>query len=109
MFPQDGDEPLKSADTAMYQAKNQGKNSFHFFTQDLDRKLKEKLVLENQLRKALEKEEFVLYYQPQIDITTGKMIGVEALVRWDASRNGDGTTDGVYSFSGRNRFNYSYW
>ncbi len=82
MFPQDGDEPLKSADTAMYQAKNQGKNSFHFFTQDLDRKLKEKLVLENQLRKALEKEEFVLYYQPQIDITTGKMIGVEALVRW---------------------------
>lgn len=82
MFPRDGEELLKNADAAMYQAKIQGKNNFQFFTQDLDRQLTNKLMLENELRKALKKEQFVLYYQPQIDITTGKLIGIESLIRW---------------------------
>ena len=82
IFPKDGEDLLKNADAAMYQAKIQGKNNFQFYTQDLDRKLNEKLVLENELRKALEKDQFMLNYQPQIDITTGKMVGIEALLRW---------------------------
>lgn len=82
IFPKDGENLLKNADAAMYQAKIQGKNNFQFYTQDLDRKLNEKLVLENELRKALEKDQFMLNYQPQIDITTGKMVGIEALLRW---------------------------
>ena len=88
MFPQDGEEPLRNADTAMYQAKSQGKNNFQFFTKEFDRKLNDKIILENELRKALEKEEFILYYQPQVDITTGKMIGVEALIRWEHPKMG---------------------
>lgn len=82
MFPEDGEDPLKNADAAMYLAKVQGKNNFQFFTKAIGHKLNEKLVLENELRKALEKEQFLLYYQPQFDITTGKMIGAEALIRW---------------------------
>ena len=88
MFPQDGEEPLKNADTAMYQAKSLGKNNFQFFTKEFDRKLNDKMILENELRKALEKEEFTLFYQPQVDITTGKMIGVEALIRWKHPKMG---------------------
>ena len=82
IFPKDGEDLLKNADAAMYQAKIQGKNNFQFYTQDLDRKLNEKLVLENELRKALEKDQFMLNYQPQIDITTEKIVGIEALLRW---------------------------
>ncbi len=88
MFPQDGEEPLKNADTAMYQAKSQGKNNFQFFTKEFDRKLNDKMILENELRKALEREEFTLFYQPQVDITTGKMIGIEALIRWQHPKMG---------------------
>ncbi len=82
MFPKDGEELLKNADAAMYQAKFLGRSNFQFFTQDLAYKLNKKVALENDLRKAIQKEEFILHYQPQIDITTGKMIGLEALIRW---------------------------
>ena len=88
MFPKDGEELLKNADAAMYQAKLKGRNNFEFFTQDLAYKLNKKVALENDLRKALQKEQFVLYYQPQVDIITGKVIGLEALIRWVHPRLG---------------------
>ena len=82
MFPKDGEELLKNADAAMYQAKSLGRNNFQFFTQDIANKLNRKMYVENELRKAIIKNQFILYYQPQIDITSGKVIGVEALIRW---------------------------
>lgn len=82
MFPKDGEELIKNADAAMYHAKHLGRNNFQFFTQDLAYKLNRKMFLENELRKALQQKQFILYYQPQIEITTGKLIGVEALIRW---------------------------
>ena len=88
MFPKDGEELFKNADAAMYQAKLLGRNNFQFFTQDLAYKLNKKMFLENELRKALQQEQFILYYQPQIEITTGKLIGVEALIRWNHPNEG---------------------
>ncbi len=85
LYPSDGQDLsslLRHADSAMYQAKNAGKNSVCSFTQELADQAKERLDLENDLRKALEKNELELYYQPQICLQTGEQIGVEALLRW---------------------------
>ncbi|RXT07120.1 EAL domain-containing protein [Ammoniphilus sp. CFH 90114] len=85
MFPEDGDNVenlLKNADTAMYHAKDLGKNNYQFYSSKLDQQVLERLTLENELRKALEKKEFVLHYQPLIHINSQKIIGVEALIRW---------------------------
>ncbi len=85
MYPEHGEDVeslLKNADTAMYHAKDLGKNNFQFYTSKLDQKVLERLTLENELRKALERKEFVLHYQPLIQINSNKMIGVEALIRW---------------------------
>ncbi|MEN8261108.1 MAG: EAL domain-containing protein, partial [Pseudomonadota bacterium] len=85
LFPQDGDEVdtlLKNADVAMYQAKAQGRNAYHFFTQSLSVSALERFSLENDLRQALHREEFSVYYQPQFSLHTGRIIGAEALIRW---------------------------
>lgn len=85
MAPEDaGDEELllKHADLAMYEAKARGKNTFHFFSQDLNEAAKERLELENQLREAIREHQFMLYYQPKIDLNTQRIIGYEALIRW---------------------------
>jgi diguanylate cyclase len=85
VYPIDGkdvDALLKNVDTAMYHAKSQGKNNFQFYEQRMNAAALKKLTLENQLHKALERQEFLLYYQPQIDIRTGEIVGTEALVRW---------------------------
>lgn len=79
---------LKAADTAMYHAKTTGKNNFVFYRKDLDATSVERLTLENQLRKAIEREELVLYYQPQIDTLTGNVVGAEALMRWQHPEHG---------------------
>ncbi|BAN34936.1 diguanylate cyclase/phosphodiesterase [Sulfuricella denitrificans skB26] len=75
-------ELLKHADTAMYYAKNKGKNTYQVFLPDMKEGAQKRLTLESSLRRALERQEFALYYQPQIDLKTRRMIGVEALIRW---------------------------
>ena len=72
----------KDADVAMYRAKESGRNTYEFHTREMSAKAAERLALRNQLRRASEDEEFVLYYQPQTDLLTGEIVGVEALLRW---------------------------
>ena len=85
LFPQDGadlETLLKNADAAMYQAKEAGRNNCQFFSQSMNATAVKRLSLENKLRRALEREEFLLYYQPQIDVRTWSIAGAEALIRW---------------------------
>jgi len=85
VYPEDGttsDTLTKSADTAMYHAKGAGRNNFQFFTQEMTRRVVEQVSLENKLQKALNNNEFVLMYQPKISLKTGRIIGAEALIRW---------------------------
>jgi diguanylate cyclase (GGDEF)-like protein/PAS domain S-box-containing protein len=85
VFPFDGDDVdtlLKNADTAMYHAKSEGRNNYQYYTKSMNASAFENLALENSLRRALERGEFELYYQPQINISSGEIIGVEALSRW---------------------------
>lgn len=85
IYPDDGtDVPtmLKHSDSAMYQAKEQGRNTYQFFSTELNRRVHEHLLLETNLRKGMEQNQFYLVYQPQLDVTTGALAGVEALLRW---------------------------
>jgi diguanylate cyclase (GGDEF)-like protein len=85
-YPNDGDfsETLfKNAEIAMYRAKEFGKNNYQFFTQTMNEKAERRVELEKKLRKALEKNEFLLHYQPQVEAVTEKIVGCEALIRWD--------------------------
>jgi two-component system CheB/CheR fusion protein len=91
LYPNDGLDPetlLKNADSAMYQAKDGGKRSHHFFTDELKRVADERLKLETELRGAIERNELFLMYQPQVDISSGRLVGVEALVRWQHPTEG---------------------
>jgi diguanylate cyclase (GGDEF)-like protein len=84
-YPHDGkttESLLKNADTAMYRAKQQGKNSYELYSPVLNEKALERLMLENNLQHALPQKELIVYYQPQIELATNKIVGVEALVRW---------------------------
>ncbi len=84
----DADQLLQNADAAMYQAKKQGRNSFQFFSANLAEVAAERLNLERELRRAIEREEFELYFQPQVLLQTGEIIGAEALLRWNHPRRG---------------------
>lgn len=84
-YPQDGDSAgvlTKNADIAMYQAKTTGKNSYHLFTSDLSDRINYLQQLEGNLRQAITNKEFTVFYQPKIDPTMGRIVGAEALVRW---------------------------
>jgi diguanylate cyclase (GGDEF)-like protein/PAS domain S-box-containing protein len=80
---------LKHADNAMYQAKDAGRNTVRFFTTDLNFLLSKRLEVESRLRKAMENEEFFLRYQPQVDVATGRITGMEALIRWNDPTKGE--------------------
>jgi EAL domain-containing protein (putative c-di-GMP-specific phosphodiesterase class I) len=85
MFPEngvDGETLVRNADAAMYSAKEKGPNNVGFFTEELNVQMAERLKLESGLRLALERKEFYLVYQPQMDLATEQIVGVEALLRW---------------------------
>ena len=89
--PDDGssaDELIQHADAAMHLAKKQGRNTYRFYTEALTRSAGEHLELENRLRHAINAEQLRVYYQPQVDISTGQIIGAEALVRWQDPERG---------------------
>jgi len=84
-FPEDGESAealLKNADTAMYQAKERGRNNFQFFSEELNAVTAQRFEMERRVRKGLERGEFFLVYQPEIELASGRLAGVEALVRW---------------------------
>lgn len=85
---QDGEALLKNADMAMYRAKDQGRDNFQLYSPAMNAEVAARLALEKELRRALRNEEFVVYYQPQQDIRTGQIVGVEALVRWQHPERG---------------------
>ena len=86
IFPKDGndvDSTIKAADMAMYQVKNKGKNNYCFYSAELSKDVVERFNMESQLRRALERNQFEVYYQPQVSLITGDIIGAEALIRWN--------------------------
>jgi len=91
VYPQDGQDAetlIKNADTAMYHAKESGRNNFQFFKAEMNLKAVERQSLESSLRCALEREEFLLHYQPKVNLDTGEITGVEALIRWQQPDRG---------------------
>ena len=91
VFPYDGenvDDLMKNADLAMYHAKGKGRNNYQFYKMEMNEDVHERLLLESDLLAAIGREEFILHYQPQIDLSTGRTIGVEALVRWQHPERG---------------------
>lgn len=91
IFPVDGDSVdvlLKNSDTAMYHAKEQGRNNFQYYSNAMNAAANERLILEGEVRHATERQEFVVYYQPQIDLSSGQLNGAEALIRWQHPQRG---------------------
>ncbi|NGZ06407.1 MAG: EAL domain-containing protein [Magnetococcales bacterium] len=91
VYPADGTTPhelSRNADSAMYLAKQSGRNTFRFFSEEIDRQAHRRMTLEGEMRLAFQKDEFFLDYQPKVRLSTGSLTGMEALVRWDHPREG---------------------
>lgn len=91
IFPADAREAealVQAAETAMYQAKGMGRGSFSLYTQGMNSKVRQRLSMETELRKAIVRREFLVYYQPRVCMQTGRVLGAEALVRWDRPGHG---------------------
>lgn len=82
------EEMLGQADVALYRSKEQGRNQYHFHSEELDRDVRDRVALGEDLKKAIEREELELYYQPQVELSSGKIVGVEALLRWNHPKRG---------------------
>ncbi len=106
VYPEDGEcveSLLKNGEAAMYQAKKEGKNAICFYTRELNSQLEERFALEAKLHKAIERGEFSLKYQPQINHAHGSVVGVEALLRWTPTGEAPVAPDAVYTDSGGER------
>jgi diguanylate cyclase (GGDEF)-like protein/PAS domain S-box-containing protein len=91
VYPEDGreiDTLMRNADAAMYQAKGLGRNNAQFFTVEMDRRARERMQIENDLRGAIERQELRVYYQPRVECRSGRLLGAEALVRWQHPQHG---------------------
>ena len=91
IYPLDGETPallLKNADAAMYKAKDSGRHTYEFYTKDMTEKAYDRITLETQIRQAIDNKEFEVYYQPQVNMNSGKITGMEALVRWNHPKDG---------------------
>ena len=102
IFPNDGDDAntlIKHADTAMYYVKDRGKNNFQLFTSEMHQEFYRKMMIEKQLRTALDNEEFELYYQPIMDLKTNEIIGMESLIRWNNETLGQVSPDEFISIA----------
>ncbi|MDQ1244923.1 MAG: diguanylate cyclase, partial [Campylobacterota bacterium] len=90
-YPKDGDNLIslmKNSDIAMYEAKSNGRARYHFFTEELNKRVQDNITLDKDMRKALEDDEYQLYYQPKVSLKSGKIVGVEALIRWVSPTRG---------------------
>ncbi len=106
VYPDDGMDAetlIKNADTAMYQAKENGRQSYQFFKPAMNVRAVERQAIEESLRRALEREEFAVHYQPKINLKTGEITGAEALIRWTHPVRGLVPPGQVYSDRGRLR------
>lgn len=91
IYPQDGEDVetlMRNADAAMYHAKEMGRNNYQFFTREMNAAARQRLALESDLRRALERNQFVLHYQPLLDLASGRIAAVEALIRWRHPQRG---------------------
>src|SRR4030095_1822279 len=90
--PRDADnviDPIRNADAAMYHSKQNGGNSFAFYSPEMNAAAVERLMLKSKLRRSLERDEFVVHYQPKVDLRDGRIVGAEALLRWRLPGHGD--------------------
>jgi len=91
LYPRDGEDAqtlIKNADAAMHKAKYEGRDTYRYYTQEMTEKAFERIVMESSLRNAIKNDQFVIYYQPQIDARNGKLTGMEALIRWNHPQMG---------------------
>jgi len=96
VYPNDGDNPsklLRNADSAMYHSKDEGRNTYSYFTDAMNKDVSRRLALEEQMHGALDRGEFYLCYQPKVDVTSCNIVGVEALLRWNNPALGEITPD----------------
>ena len=106
-YPKDGDtlvSLMKNSDIAMYEAKKNGRSRYHFFTEALNQRVQDTIQLEKDMKEALKNDEFELYYQPKVDISSGKIVAAEALIRWISPTKGMISPDAFIPLADENGF-----